>query len=250
MCLCDNTQTNYSRRDFLTRTSLGLGALTIGSLLDPTSLLANVSPSRNLTPHFPAKAKRVIYLFQSGAPSQIDLFDDKPLLTKLTGQELPESIRKGQRLTGMTAGQASFPLVGPQWKFQKHGESGATISELLPYISEIADDLCFVKSMYTEAINHDPAITFYKPVHNFQAVHQREPGLATDWDQTMKTCRHTLCWLLKISLGSPFTPGYGAMDFCHPSTKVCSFGLEKTRYFTLLILLGFPERIAECNWIV
>ena len=162
MCLCDHTNSNYSRRDFLTRTSLGLGALTVGSLLDPASLLASPSTVGDSAPHFPAKAKRIIYLFQSGAPSQIDLFDRKPVLTDLTGQELPESIRKGQRLTGMTAGQASFPLVGPQWKFAQHGESGATVSELLPHIAEISDDLCFVKSMYTEAINHDPAITFFQ----------------------------------------------------------------------------------------
>ncbi|WP_428408781.1 DUF1501 domain-containing protein, partial [Phaeodactylibacter xiamenensis] len=112
--------------------------------------------------HHPAKAKRIIYLFQSGGPSQLELFDYKPLLQKRRGEDLPESVRQGQRLTGMTSGQDSFPLVGSQFGFQQHGQSGAWISDLLPYTSKIADELCIVKSMYTEAINHDPAITFFQ----------------------------------------------------------------------------------------
>lgn len=157
----------YTRRDFLTKTSLGLGAATFASFLDPTSLAAQAIDGIGSGPHFAPKAKRVIYLFQSGAPSQIDLFDPKPVLTRLTGQELPESIRKGQRLTGMTAGQASFPLVGHQFEFKQHGQSGATLSELMPYTAEIADELCFIKSMHTEAINHDPAITFFQTGSQF-----------------------------------------------------------------------------------
>ncbi len=111
-------------------------------------------------PNLPVRAKRVISLFQSGAPSQIDLFDFKPGLATLRGSELPDSIRQGQRLTGMTSGQASFPIAPSKFQFAQHGESGAWISELLPYTSKIADDLCFIKTMHTEAINHDPAITF------------------------------------------------------------------------------------------
>jgi len=111
-------------------------------------------------PHFTPKVKRVIYLFQSGAPSQLDLFDYKPLLNKMNGEDLPESIRQGQRLTGMTAGQASFPLAGTLFDFKKQGESGAWMSDLMPHTAKIVDELCFIKSMYTEAINHDPAITF------------------------------------------------------------------------------------------
>ncbi|WP_394344018.1 DUF1501 domain-containing protein [Seonamhaeicola maritimus] len=118
-------------------------------------------------PHFPAKAKRVIYLLQSGAPSQMDLFDYKPLLDKMHGQELPDSIRKGQRLTGMTAGQTNLPLARSVFNFKQHGKSGAWVSELMPHVAEIADDLTFVKSMYTEAINHDPAITFFQTGSQF-----------------------------------------------------------------------------------
>jgi hypothetical protein len=163
---CDHQHKNYTRRDFLTRTSLGLGAVAMGSLLDPVGLFGkttNVGPgNRGIlgAPHFTPKAKRVIYLFQSGGPSQVDIFDYKPLLNKMNGEDLPESVRKGQRLTGMTSGQASFPLAGTLWDFKQHGASGAWVSSLMPHTAKITDDLCFIKSMYTEAINHDPAITF------------------------------------------------------------------------------------------
>jgi hypothetical protein len=170
---CHHENTNYTRRDFFKRTSLGLGALAVGNLLDPMGLFGRdtlMDKGNGLLEsglHFPAKAKRVIYLFQSGAPSQLDLFDHKPLLQKMNGEDLPESIRKGQRLTGMTAGQARFPLAGTHFNFKQHGESGAWVSELMPYTSQIVDELCFVKSMYTEAINHDPAITFLQTGSQF-----------------------------------------------------------------------------------
>jgi hypothetical protein len=167
--MCHNFNKNYSRRDFLHRTSLGMGALTIGSLLDPLSLNAATLPGNGIPgqPHFPPKAKRVIYLFQSGAPSQLDLFDYKPLLNKMNGEELPDSIRKGQRLTGMTSGQTSLPLAGSIFNFKQHGNSGAWVSDLMPYTAKITDELCFIKSMYTEAINHDPAITFMQTGSQF-----------------------------------------------------------------------------------
>ncbi len=143
-----------SRRRLLRR-GVGVGAAAFATLL------ANDAVSNEST-HFAAQAKRVIYLFQSGAPSQLDLFDPKPKLADLRATELPDSIRKGQRLTGMTSRQASFPVAPSMFKFAKHGGSGATISELLPHTAGIADDLCFIKSMHTEAINHDPAITFFQ----------------------------------------------------------------------------------------
>ncbi|MFT5165463.1 MAG: hypothetical protein ACI8P3_000690 [Saprospiraceae bacterium] len=157
-----------NRRAFLSKTSIGLGAAALSSLLGVGCFNKNESgglslnPSDIKIPHFAPKAKRVIYLFQSGGPSQLDLFDYKPLLEKMRGQDLPESIRKGQRLTGMTSGQKNFPLANSIFKFKQYGESGAWFSDLLPYTSQIADDLCIVKSMYTEAINHDPAITFFQ----------------------------------------------------------------------------------------
>ena len=141
----------------------------MASMLDPMGLFAQndiMQPSQvaggglSGIPHFPPRVKRVIYLFQSGAPSQLDIFDYKPLLNKMNCQDLPESVRGGQRLTGMTSGQASFPLAGTLFNFKQHGQSGAWMSDLMPHTSKIVDELCFIKSMYTEAINHDPAITF------------------------------------------------------------------------------------------
>lgn len=159
---------NQNRRHFLQKLGLGIGGLALGNLLDPFRNSSGSSAASLLQsgpvplPHFAPKAKRVIYLFQSGGPSQLDLFDYKPLLNKMRGQDLPDSIRKGQRLTGMTSGQESFPLTGSIYDFKQHGESRAWVSELMPYTAKIADELCFVKSMYTEAINHDPAITFFQ----------------------------------------------------------------------------------------
>jgi hypothetical protein len=113
-------------------------------------------------PHFPPKAKRVIYLFQEGGVSQLETFDYKPQLEKLRGQELPDSVRNGQRFTAMTAGQSSFPLAPSLFQFAQHGQSGAWISELMPYTARVADNLCFIRSMNTEQINHDPATTFFQ----------------------------------------------------------------------------------------
>ncbi|MEQ6122511.1 DUF1501 domain-containing protein [Reichenbachiella sp. MALMAid0571] len=167
--MCNHQKSNYTRRDFLTKTSLGLGALTLGSMMHPFSLNAGIPESGGILgqPHFTPKVKRVIYLFQSGAPSQLDLFDYKPLLNKLNGQELPESVRQGQRLTGMSAGQTSFPLAGSLFNFKQHGQSGAWVSELMPHTAKITDELCFIKSMYTEVINHDPAVTFIQTGSQF-----------------------------------------------------------------------------------
>lgn len=164
--LCDHTQSGYTRRDFLNRTSLGLGAAAIASFMNPALASGSTNPIIGGM-HFAPKAKRVIYLFQSGAPSQIDLFDYKPLLEQMHGQELPESVRQGQRLTGMTAGQTTFPLVASPFGFKQHGDSGAWVSELMPHTAKVVDDLCFVKSMYTEAINHDPAVTFIQSGSQF-----------------------------------------------------------------------------------
>ena len=156
---------NYSRRDFLTKTSLGLGALSLGTLISPedaygqSDFLNLLESNKMKLPHFVPKAKRVIYLFQSGAPSQLDLFDYKPKLNEMFGKEVPKSIIGGQRLTGMSSGQSSFPMAGSLFQFNQHGQSGAWMSELMPHTSKIVDELCFIKSMYTDAINHDPAMT-------------------------------------------------------------------------------------------
>ncbi|MDE0103182.1 MAG: DUF1501 domain-containing protein [Bryobacterales bacterium] len=153
-----------TRRHFFGRSAKGVGSIALAHLLrqDLPGTQAKKAGSVGLSglPHFAPKAKRVIWLFQSGGPSQIETFDPKPGLAKLRGQDLPESVRKGQRLTTMTAHQTSFPLVESAFEFGQHGASGAWISELLPRTAAIADDLCIVRSMHTDAINHDPAVTF------------------------------------------------------------------------------------------
>jgi hypothetical protein len=155
-----------TRRHFFGRASTGLGAAVLATLLndDLRGAESVASPDGGLPglPHFPPKAKRVIYLFQGGAPSQMELFDFKPRLYDLRGTELPDSVRQGQRLTGMTSTQSSFPVVPSLFKFAQHGNSGAWVSELMPYTATVADQLCFIKSMFTEAINHDPAVTFFQ----------------------------------------------------------------------------------------
>lgn len=156
----------HSRRSFLNGFGMGMGGIALAKMLGPELAVAQEKayerrPHGALKQfHHPPKAKRVIFLFQSGGPSQIDLFDNKPLLKKLHGTELPNSVRQGQRLTGMSGNQSTLPLVGSPFKFQQHGQSGAWVSDLLPYTAKIVDDCCFVKSVYTEAINHGPAVTF------------------------------------------------------------------------------------------
>jgi hypothetical protein len=162
MPLADELRRSLTRRALFRRGAQGVGAVALASLLE-----ADAAPTLNPEtgglaglPHFAAKAKRVIFLHQSGAPSQMDLFDYKPTLEKYHGDELPDSIRQGQRITGMTSGQKSLPVARSIFEFQQHGESGAWLSELLPHHANIVDKITIIKSLYTEAINHDPAITF------------------------------------------------------------------------------------------
>lgn len=145
-----------TRRHFFGRTATGLGAAALASMLNQDAIANSTIPSNPIV----AKAKRVIWMFQSGAPSQMDLFDYKPRMAEFHKQELPPSIRMGQRLTGMTSGQASFPVVASKFKFAQHGQCGMWLSEMIPHTAKIADEICMVRSMFTEAINHDPAITF------------------------------------------------------------------------------------------
>ncbi|MBM3774026.1 MAG: DUF1501 domain-containing protein, partial [Acidobacteria bacterium] len=154
-----------TRRHFFSRSASGLGVAALATLLEQdlgAAGAAKVSGGLPGLPHFAPKAKRVIYLFQSGGPSQIELYEHKPRLAEFRGAELPDSIRMGQRLTGMTATQSSFPVAAPIFKFAQHGQSGAWLSELLPHLARTVDKITFVKSMHTEAINHDPAVTFFQ----------------------------------------------------------------------------------------
>ena len=166
-----------TRRAFLTRSTTGLGALALGSLLKEDLFGAVNAPELQAggtikTLHYAPKAKRVIYLFMSGAPSHIELFDNKPNLKDLTGTELPKSVRGDQRITGMTSGQKQLLVVGSPFEFKRHGKCGAEISDLLPNIAEIADDIAIIRSMNTDPINHDPAVTFL-------ATGNQQPGRPT-----------------------------------------------------------------------
>ena len=158
---------NLKRRSFLRKATIGLGSIALGSLISGQDTLSRltktpVMPGSGPTglPDIPARAKRVIYLFQSGGPSQFETFEYKPMLEKMHGQDLPASVRMGQRLTSMSAQQSILPLTASLFKFNQHGKSGTWVSELMPYTAGVVDDLCIVKSMFTEQINHDPALTF------------------------------------------------------------------------------------------
>ena len=151
----------FTRRDFLHKSVLGLGTISIASLLNPNFIPDKDAGTESLLiPHFTPKAKHIIYLFQSGGPSQLDLFDYKPLLNKYNGQEMPINIIGNHRGSGISAGQGELILTGTHFKFKQRGESGAWVSELMPNTAKIVDDLCFVKSMYTEPNTHDQAATF------------------------------------------------------------------------------------------
>ena len=161
-----NSALSLKRRELLLRSGGCIGTMALESLLRRLSF---ASPESERTafggvleqPHFPATAKRVIYLFMHGGPAQMELFDYKPLLWKQHGTELPDSVRGDQRLTGMTANQPSLPIAVPQqFQFRQHGQSGAWVSDLMPNLANVSDNICFIKSLNTEAINHDPAVTY------------------------------------------------------------------------------------------
>lgn len=169
MSCCNNYERMHSRRDFLSKAGLGLGAAALAHLFRGQAFAGApvASPGAHFgglpgLPHFAPTAKRVICLFQSGGPSHLDLFDDKPVLRQRFNEDLPDSVRQGQRVTGMVASQSRLALQPSKFGFQAGGKSGTLFSELLPHTRGIADDICVIRSMYTEAINHDPAITFFQ----------------------------------------------------------------------------------------
>ncbi len=163
--LCTGSEVDFGmgRRQFLNRFGMGFGSVALADMMAGESRAAGVLDGG----HLPARVKRIIYLFQSGGPSQMDMLDYKPLLNEKHGQQLPDEVRKGQRLTGMSGNQSSLPLVGSPFKFAQHGESGQWMSDLLPHTAKIADDICVVKSMYTEAINHGPGVTMLQTGSQF-----------------------------------------------------------------------------------
>jgi hypothetical protein len=206
MDLKDQFESLLTRRQFFGLTSKGLGVAALASLLSKDALGAPAT-ERQAVPgilpelHFPAKAKRIIYLAMAGGPSTIDLYDYKPQLKDLHGTELPPSVRGTQRLTGMTSGQTAFPVVSTMFNFQQRGQSGAWVSDLLPHIATVADDLCFIKSVNTEAINHDPA-------HTYIQTGSQQPGRPSigAWvSYGIGTSNESLpAYLVLISKGSPF----------------------------------------------
>ena len=178
MNLIPDVERILSRRAFLTRSTTGLGAVALATLLNPDPAAQAADAKRAGIPgvldklHVAPKAKRVIYLFQSGAPSHIDLFDPKPKLAELTGTELPPSVRRGQRITGMTAGQKQLLCVGSPFAFKRFGKNGVELSEVMSHTGGIIDHAALVRSVFTEPINHDPAVTFFGTEH-------QQPGRPT-----------------------------------------------------------------------
>ncbi len=153
---------SFNRRYFFGRSANGIGVAALASLLANEQRGQANETAANRQLHFAPKAKRVIYLFQSGGPSQMDLFDYKPQSAEWYDRDLPDSVRKGQRFTTMTSGQSRFPIAPSIFKFSQHGQAGTWLSELLPHTAKVVDNLCIVRSMHTEAINHDPAVTFFQ----------------------------------------------------------------------------------------
>ena len=169
ICTGFETPIGMSRRGFLNQFGMGLGGIALANMMSPTAAVASPTPNPTGSTgmHLPGKAKRVIYLFQSGGPSQMDLLDYKPLLNEKHGTELPAEVRMGQRLTAMSGNQASLPLAGSPFKFTQQGKCGHWMSGALPYTAEIADDICVIKSMHTEAINHGPGVTMMQTGSQF-----------------------------------------------------------------------------------
>ena len=197
-----------TRRHFFSRSASGLGIAALSNLLTRDLGAASGQSGLEGMPHFAARAKRVIYLFQSGGPSQMDLYDPKPGLRDLQGTELPDSIRGGQRLTGMTAAQTSFPVAPSKFSFARHGRSGQEFSEMIPHIASISDKIAVIRSMHTEQINHDPAITFLQTGHQLAG----RPSLGSWLSYGLGSESSSLpAFVVMVSLGSSGQPLYSRL---------------------------------------
>ena len=199
---------DLTRRQLFSRTSGGLGIAALANLLSEDLVASSGQPQLPGLPHFAPKAKRVIYLFQSGGPSQMDLFDPKPALRERQGSELPDSVRGGQRLTGMTAAQTSFPVAASKFSFARHPETGQQFGELIPHIASIGDRIAVVRSMHTEQINHDPAITFLQTGHQLAG----RPSLGSWLSYGLGSETSSLpAYVVMVSLGSSGQPLYSRL---------------------------------------
>ena len=221
-----------TRRTLFGKAAAGIGTAALASLLGEQALAGPAAKAVDKAVaasggalkklHFPAKAKRVIYLHQSGGPSHIDLFDWKPKLAEFKAQDLPASVRMGQRITGMTSGQKTLPVAPTIFKFAQHGKNGQWFSELLPHTAGIADDICILKAMHTEAINHDPAITFIQT----GSQQPGRPSLGSWMSYGLGSDNQNLpAFIVLISLAatarmiSRCSVGCGATDSCPPCTR-------------------------------
>ena len=196
-----------NRRHFFKTGAAGIGSLALSAMLGRAFGASSTSSATHLVPHFAPKAKRVIFLFQAGGPAQHELFDHKPLLREKNGEEIPAHILGNQRLTGMSANQSSMPLAGSMFDFSQAGQSGAWISELLPYHREIADDICIIRSMYTEAINHDPAITYFQTGSQIAG----RPSLGSWISYGLGSLNDNLPSFIVLVSGTPDQPLYGRL---------------------------------------
>ena len=220
----------FNRRQFLNRFGMGLGGVALADMLGSSARAASGADHGVLgQPHFPPKAKRIIYLFMSGGPSQLDLFDYKPLLNERNGEQLPDSVRGGQRLTGMSGNQASIPLVGSPFKFAQHGKSGAWFSELLPHTATLADDLCIVRSMFTEAINHGPGVTFFQTGSQIAGRPSFGAWLSYGLGQENANLPSFVVLITKGKGGQPLGSHLWGSGFLPARHHVCSFARPKIR---------------------
>lgn len=228
-------QTLLPRRHFLQSAGLGLGGIALGELLGggPSARANAVSGDRAAAPgplpHFAPKAKRVIYLFMSGGPSQLDLFDYKPALVARNGEQLPDSVRGGQRLTGMSGNQSSIPMVGSPFAFKQYGPGGVWISELLPNTAEVAGELCVIRSMFTESINHGPGVTFLQTGSQIPG----RPSMGAWLQYGLGSENHNLpgfvVLITKGKGGQPLGAHLWGAVFCQRNTKASSFGRQRIR---------------------
>ncbi len=203
---CNRYENPLSRRDFLMRTGYGAGAAALHQLFGASAAMAGAAP---VFPNFAPKARRVICLFQSGGPSHLELFDPKPLLKQRFNEDLPDSVRQGQRITGMVSGQARLALQPSKYSFSQCGQNGTWISDLLPHTQSIVDEITIVRSMTTEAINHDPAITF------FQTGNQQpgRPSMGSWLDYGLGTLNSDLpAFIVFTSIASDGKPGQGLLS--------------------------------------
>lgn len=242
LCTGFESSLGMSRRSFLNQVGMGLGGLALGSMINPLQALANEGPALAGT-HFPATAKRVIYLFQSGGPSQMDLFDYKPRLNDEHGKELPDSVRRGQRLTGMSTSQASFPLAGSPFEFKQHGESGAWFSETLPHMASIADKLCFIKTMYTEAINHGPAVTMMLSGAQLPGRPMAGSWLSYGLGSPNKNLPSYVVLTPKVAKGQPLTSRYWGSGFLPGKHDGVRFRPEKDA----VLYLNNPDGVSRSS---